>query len=239
MTLIKLGVNLCAAATLLIATPGCNESDVAIGLAAVAIGVGAVAISKNKSNHRPQCRPGYRRECTDYRNYYGRRVRECREVYDRCLHYYSAQSSLLQDLGINDDETDARVIELAQNRQISFTAAETLVAALDEAAQGQTQAIFELGFRMNDLVLMANKQLPTQSSLNTLSERLDLEVTDTKNFFADILSDIEIELKDIESPFWTKCMMRGRWKTPQNNNCQKTYWSGCSPQTGASFCSAI
>lgn len=238
MTLFQQSLKLCVTLICLGSLNACNERDVAIGLAGVAVGITTSNILRPQPQPRPTCRPGFRTECTSYRNFRGRWVQECRDVYDRCLYFYSLNQSdsLINELGLTDLEQDERAITLAQKRSISFTAAEAILNALDEAARGEKQAIFDLGLGMKDLVRLANKQLPSKKSLQAMSQQLDLDVKETTKIFDDILRELEIELKDFESGFWTQCVSRGSWKTPQNNHCQQSFWPGCSPATGATFC---
>lgn len=242
MNLMRSIVSLLLTGAFALTMPGCKDADLAIGLGAVAIGVGAIAVGVGSSGGEARCRGGYKEKCTTYRDRYGRRHRECRQVYDSCLYYYNyepgqlsgGQQLLNTHFGIEADHPFAA--ELAQRHNLSFEAANKILGALDEAREGKLTGVLALGLDRSDIEDLARLRLPSNKGLEALSDYLDIDKKDIKKMLASILDDFTDQLGDFDSHFWQNCTRSGKWKTPQNNSCQQSYWPGCSPQTGATLC---
>lgn len=245
---------------------GCTDDEVAAGLGVAAVVIGVAAIDKASDGHyrpypprrphyppprrpAPRCRPGYREHCTVYRDRWGHPRRECRRIYDRCRHHYSANLAIpglhsdLQPIfgGVQaevESDTELQVAQVASHYSIGFDAAEALTGALSAAGNGDLKPVYDLGLTKEDLIRLGKMKMITDSGVTHLAQSLNLAEEDTKNLLNKILADLKEQTRDVESAYWQSCVQAKKWKTPQNFNCKETSWTGCSPKTGATLCTA-
>lgn len=198
---------------LLIATlfcnAGCDSSDIAAGAIGVAIGIG-IGSSGDGHHHHHDRRPPRYRECGRY----------------RC---YDAQVNL--NLG-----TDPSVVEFAQAHKISLAAAEQVKAAFDGVNTKGLNSFATIGLNEKDIRAISNRRLPATESIAAMSVKLDMSQAQARDLLKEVIEDFDAQASNIQSTYWKSCMAKGKWKTPQNGYCTKTYWKGCAPETGATLC---
>ena len=73
-------------------------------------------------------------------------------------------------------------------------------------------------------------------NMQNMASTLGISVTNAQNIMSAFISELRAQMRDINSPAWKACMQGGKWRTPQNMYCKKTYWNGCTPETGATKC---
>jgi hypothetical protein len=227
---------------LLIGTQGCNDRDLAVGAGAVAIVAGAVAIgaAADSHDHYRHGRPYYGRRHGGHYGY----VRP----YSSQLQTVQLDAAALGDLSfdVNStvvvDNTTAAVeladsLRVAEKYDLPLSAAQPLTLALQSAAKGSVDAIRNIGLEATDLELLGRMKMITQQGVERLASALQLPVSEARTLVTRLIQDYKAQAADSRSDYWQACFQSGSWKTPQNNNCQKDFWGGCSPQTGATRCS--
>jgi hypothetical protein len=153
----------------------CTDEEIAtvIGVGAI---IGGAAIIDNNS----YCVGGYRTACHTYHDYFGYPRTECRQVYDRC-----AYRRIRHEVGSVDNfvefsiptESSAGVPEVSnilwgEKFNLSFEGSQVLIEALSNAQGGNIEALYDLGFKKQDLRLIARMQLPTDSGIKAVAQNL-------------------------------------------------------------------
>ncbi len=188
---------------------GCDSSDVAAGAIGVAIGIG-IGSSGDGHHHGHDRRPPRYREC-------GRH---------RC---YNANFEI-------DVAQSPEVAEFAQRHQISLAAAEQVQEAFSLVATEGLSAFARIGLTDKDIMSISRRSMPKSSSIAAMAGKLDISEAQARDLLQRAIADFDAQASDVESPYWQSCMAKGKWKTPENASCSKTFWNGCSPETGASLC---
>ena len=215
-------------------TTGCKNEDVAAVGGAIAIVAGAVAIGAalggDDHSHRPVCRGGYVERCRSTYDRWGRRHTSCTREWDSCATRYSATvgSSLLR--------ADRSVSTVSGKYNLPLESAERLTKALQAAHAGNADALTSLGLSQSDLTSMAKFQSPSKEGIEKMAASLALSRSATTQLVKDLMEDARVQFANVQSPAWKACIAAGQWRTPENGNCQETFWPSCSPETGASLC---
>ncbi len=141
----------------------------------------------------------------------------------------------IKSVASGDVAADAKA--LAADYQIR----ENSAAQIMRFAQGNvsSQTVAELNLSVSDLNAISELQMPSAAGLHKIAAYLGEEFSKVEAIAADFFKAADAQVGDINSPYWTSCMSAGRWKTPQNQNCQQTYWQGCSPAMGATACESM
>ncbi|WII72197.1 hypothetical protein QJS83_17175 [Bdellovibrio sp. 22V] len=195
--------------TTLFCNTGCDSSDIAAGAIGIAIGIG-IGSSDHGHHHGHDRRPPRYRQC-------GRH---------RC---YEANTQI--DVG-----TSPQVVEFAQRHQISLAAAEQIDAAFAAVPNEGLKAFAQVGLSERDLKDISKRSLPEPASIAKVATKLDMSQAQARDLLKEIIADFDVQASDVQSPYWKACMAKGKWKTPSNRYCKKTFWPGCSPETGATRC---
>lgn len=195
--------------TTLFCNTGCDSSDIAAGAIGVAIGIG-IGSNGDGHHHGHDRRPPRYRECGRYRCYEG-----------------TTQVNM---------ETDPAVVEFAQRHQISLSAAEQIQTAFAKVSSEGLNSFQSVGLSEKDIRAISNRSLPKSESIAAMATKLDMSEAQARDLLKAMISDFDAQASDIESAYWQSCMAKGQWKTPQNASCKKTFWNGCSPETGATLC---
>lgn len=204
-------------------TQGCTDQDVAVGLGAVAIVAGAAAIGSAVDNNHHRDHRRWERERWE------RDHRGPRRGPPRGRHW----NTTLAVEGLSVDPAAQRV---AQKYGIGMKSAEVLTTALQAANDGDLQPIRALGLADNDFQRLAKLQMVSNAGLHNLAAKLEMSDARTQTLIQDIINDFKVQAKDSSSEYWQSCFEAGSWKTPENLSCEKSFWPGCSPETGASLC---
>jgi hypothetical protein len=136
--------------------------------------------------------------------------------------------------------TEAKTRRVAEKYALPMEAAEKLAHALEDGKAGRSDIVTALGLTTRDVRQMVVKGEATSESIASMSEKLALSPTMTKELVSRIVSETKAQMADVESPAWKACRAGGRWKTNANaGTCKSTAWAGCSPESGALFCAAV
>jgi hypothetical protein len=149
-------------------------------------------------------------------------------------HHRMLADASLESVGIVSDDSASL---LAHDYDISHDAAQAIVnfAGSDD----QEKALADLGLSATDAAQLANLQMPSQEVIVKVASKLGEDPAKIEKVMAGFIADVKGDKTDISSSYWQACMSTGAWRTPENQNCQKAWWSGCSPAEGASACEAI
>lgn len=232
---LKLGLLALSLAATAGSMQACTSGEVGLGLGAAALGVvvgGALAGGHQESHHHARCHEGHKTVCNEYHDYYGRWHRDCRQVWDSCAQYYSANIGVTADASaLNDD-----AIRLAAKYSLSVDGAQKLLMALQAAQFGKTEELQKMGLTeraVEDLIL---RRKLSPEALDVLAKAMNTHVTVMAEFVSEMNKEFETQSADPKSPLWKTCVASGSWATPENLNCRDTEWAGCSVETGASTC---
>lgn len=119
---------------------------------------------------------------------------------------------------------------------ISADAQKVLDNAFLLALTDNSAGLQDLGLTEKDAGRLTHFKMPTDESIQKLSARLDMSPTQGRKMIDFMLTSTKEQAQDINSGLWQECMDSGKWQTPENNACEKTFWKGCSPETGATMC---
>lgn len=108
--------------------------------------------------------------------------------------------------------------------------------AIDLGLKNNPQGYFQLGLSQKDMERLGRGELPTSQGLTKVARELSITPAKSRELFLFLMDGVRQQAKDEGSRLWKACLDSGQWQTPENNNCSKTYWNGCSPKTGASMC---
>ncbi len=173
----------------------CDENDVATALGAAAIVAGAVAIgaSGNGSGYSGgyRCEGGYRRVCSDYRDFNGFFRTDCGTEWDSCAHrrwvgyQVNNHSEFLQTY----NEEDVKPYAWAKTFDMGLANSGKLIHALEEARNGNAKPAKELGFKGDDAKAIANHELPEEKSIRRIASKLDSDVETTRRMLQTLIDN--------------------------------------------------
>lgn len=181
-----------------LALQSCDDTDVALGVGFV----GGVIVGGAAGHNHGYCRGGYYTQCSTYINYWGERIRECRQVYDSCGRRWSSEvenqntgfSDLAQNVAdFNTPEVSASVpvASVASKYQISFDGAQKVVSALSQGEQGNIEALRTIGFSKSDLVRLYQGKNVSEKTVARLSQSLNLSQEATQGFMTQVKDDVQ------------------------------------------------
>jgi hypothetical protein len=128
-------------------------------------------------------------------------------------------------------------VAFATRYNVPVSAAVQLNTALKASVSAQNlQPVYELGLSKADLENIGQLSMISNGGITQLASKLQISEAQTRGLVQQMITDISAQAKDENSALWRSCVDSGSWKTPQNAWCESTSWSGCSPATGASFC---
>jgi hypothetical protein len=189
MTLSNIAISLLVAATGLGMT-ACDDDAVAAGVAGAVIGAGVAAVIIDR-NDNDRCTPSYRTVCSSYYDYYGRLIRDCREVRDSCRYRYERTESALEAFASGNriqvrqhaESNGLTVEDFAKEYKLGFDNAEKFWAALDASDQGDAAPLNALGLSSEDIQLLGQYKLPTEQGIDNVARSLDQRADITKGMF--------------------------------------------------------
>ena len=232
-----LGLGLLLSALLL---QGCNDTERTVVAGAI---IGA-AIGVIVSSPGPTCHGGYVNRCSEYRDYRGYRRRDCRETYDSCARTYAQRIDLDLQLGdsspqvVNKVRFSDETANIASGFKMSFDSAEKLSQSVEALRQGDKAQMLNLGLSDQDLWSVAQGQKLNDDTALKVAQNLNLSMDSVQSLVAQVGSEARVQMSDFNSSYWSDCRASGKWATPENPSCEKAFWKGCSPATGASLCLA-
>jgi hypothetical protein len=86
---------------------------------------------------------------------------------------------------------------------------------------------------------IAQYQMPSRNAIDQMAKALGEDSSKIEKIAQSFVTDVQAQVSDVTSEYWQSCMSSGHWKTPQNSYCAKTFWSGCSPTSGATACESV
>lgn len=217
----------------------CTDDEVAAGIIGVGVGVGIAAGAGDHDHyhrppprypgpdygHRPGYGPGYGRGPG-----WGGPGRPHRGfAADVTLATSSAFDTALAS-------SNPQVVEFANKYNVSTDAATKIQSAFANVESQGIASFQAIGLNKADLKAISQRQLPEDSSLKALSEKLDVSQAQARDLVQSLIKDFDAQASDVSSTYWQSCMAKGSWKTPQNLYCTSTSWNGCAPATGATLC---
>ncbi len=223
-------------------TVACNSEDAAIIGGTIAIVAGVIAIDSaiDNDHHRPQCHGGYKQVCRSIRDRFGRLHTDCDREWDSCASRYSTALNLSADSPFLASTPNDGVSQIASKYGLPLESAEKLTATLKEAAAGKTDALALMGLSSDELARVAKYKLPSDTALDKIASSLALSREMARGLVQQLMDETKAQMADVDSPVWTACKARGKWKTDANGGtCKSLSWSGCSPASGASVCAAV
>jgi predicted HAD superfamily phosphohydrolase YqeG len=122
---------------------------------------------------------------------------------------------------------------LAREFGIRVESAQTI---LNIAHNANEEQITKLGIESSDLMALVQLQMPSRESLQKVAKALNEEPAKIENIAQSFVTDVRAQVSDGKSEYWRDCIRSGHWVTPQNTRCSKTFWDGCTPETGATSC---
>ena len=123
---------------------------------------------------------------------------------------------------------------------IPLESAEALQNLLSQARSNEADVFSLMGFSKEEALGAVVGGFVTDSSIEKVASSLGMSRSMAKDLVDQILHESKAQLADVESPAWQACQKTGKWRTNANGGvCKSTSWTGCSPESGATFCSAI
>lgn len=126
--------------------------------------------------------------------------------------------------------------DLASRYQIPTATAAKLVDAFAKAETQGLTPFRALGLNDADFKAMVNHQPPSEQSVKTASQKLDLSEKQGRALLVAMTREFNKQAADVNSEYWQYCTADGSWKTEKNSSCKSLNWPGCGPQEGAKFC---
>lgn len=190
-------VSLALLASVATGTTACTDSEVASFIGGVVIGV-IVSDDDGHGHHHGHCQPGYREVCREWRDYYGRRHRDCRSEYDSCAYTSSvsllANSSFGEELVIEPTVTESNV---AEKFGLSAEGARKFVSAFEAAQNKDLKPILDLGLSREDVEELGRYSMPSDTGIDALARSLDQHADDARAMVRKLL-DKAIEKRDAQ-----------------------------------------
>jgi hypothetical protein len=169
------------ALTLAVTMTACTEEDVATALGAAAIVAGAVVIANNTT-----CVSGYREVCSTHYTYRGRRITECRQVYDSCLYTRIGNLASASDAGVA--EAVVTDVNWASTFNVGFEGSAKFVDALKMAYHDkQLDGLNALGLSKGAVKKIAKGEMPSEKHIDALAQNLDLSLESTRDMLSTLI----------------------------------------------------
>lgn len=196
---VRMALTLTLAAGAFSALPGCTSDEIA----ATALVIGAVAIvsdddaSVEVRDHRHERRDRRERDRFDRRDW-DRPDFDRHEGPGRRGPRFAGSAESLKAEGLvlatpKFVSTDARVINLANNYEISHYAATYLVRAIVMAEAKDTTGVKELGLELTDFRNLYQGKKIAESKVQALGSKLRLNADETARLISDMSEDVQIE----------------------------------------------
>ncbi|MBN8541998.1 MAG: hypothetical protein J0L82_16515 [Deltaproteobacteria bacterium] len=123
---------------------------------------------------------------------------------------------------------------------IPLESAEALQSILSQARSNEADVFSLMGFSKQEALGAVVGGFVADSSVEKVATALGMSRSIAEDLIDQILAESKAQLADVESPAWQACQQTGKWRTNANGGvCKSTSWTGCSPESGATFCSAI
>lgn len=193
---------------------GCTAGEIGAGAIGIGIGIGIGRGHHHGDGHRHRRPPRHR---CDY-DHFGRR-----HCWDGMDQIYAVTKA-------------ADTSELSSRYRIPMTSAAKITDAFEQAETGELTSFKAMGLDEKAVKAMLNHRLPSDSTVKTVSAKLNLSETQGRNMLVSMMREYHAQAANVNSDYWKYCMAEGFWKTNKNRSCSKAHWPGCSPATGASFC---
>ncbi len=123
---------------------------------------------------------------------------------------------------------------------IPLESAVALQNILSQARSNEADVFSLMGFSKDEALGAVVGGFVADSSIEKVATALGMSRSMAKDLVGQILDESKAQLADVQSPAWLACQETGKWRTNANGGvCKSTSWTGCSPGSGATFCSAI
>jgi hypothetical protein len=137
-------------------------------------------------------------------------------------------------------DTADRNSRTALKYSIPLESAEALQKILLQARSSEADVFSLMGFSKEEALGAVVGGFVADASVEKVATALGMSRSMAKDLIDQILEESKAQLADVESPAWLACQQTGKWRTNANGGvCKSTSWTGCSPETGATFCSSI
>lgn len=199
---------------------GCTNDEINAGIIGVAIGIGLGDGHHDHDHYRPgPYRP---------RRPYG----------------YALQGSVALPEGVAFSDVaavdvtseDAQLADFAAKYSISLEAAGKVKEALLGVPSEGVSSLAKIGLSSKDIAVLMNHSLPSDEAIQIMAVKLDMSQAQTRDLLVAMNREFAAQAADVKSAYWSSCMAKGQWRTPQNRICKSTSWPGCSPDAGATLC---
>lgn len=233
----RIFIGMAAIATLATGVVACDSDDARIigGTIAVVAGVHAIDSALDR-----RCHSGYRTVCRSTRDRWGRVHHDCDRVWDSCARRYSSEFTLAADSALANELQYNMAANLAEKYELPLAAAGRLSELLSQVASGEESAFTALGLSNSELNRIAKYKMPTDGALEQIGSSLTISREMARDLVEKLMNETKRQMADVNSPAWAACMDSGKWKTNANGGtCKSIDWPGCSPEMGASVCSAV
>lgn len=161
----------------------CTPDEVAtsaVAIGAVIIGAGVVASGAT-------CHGGYVEKCTSYKKRHGREGRICRQEYDSCARIYrDSNSPMAVNKKMPTQSLSLQAANVAAKYHMSFESAEKVVAVIEAGKKADLSTVQSIGLTQSDLATLARGWKLSSSSIDRVSEALDMDLNSTYKMVADI-----------------------------------------------------
>lgn len=215
----------------------CDDSEIAAGIIGVGIGIGIAAGSDHDHDHhhrRHDYDNGYRDGHRD--GYHDGRRDDWRRDHYPPPRYRRYAAEIKLETPFDTKAVSSDVQAFAKEYGVSTEAAVKVKAAFDGVKANGLESFATIGLSKKDIRTIAKRDLPASSSIKTMADKLDISEAQSRDLIKDLIAEFDAQASDVASPYWSACMGKGRWRTPENLYCTNTAWKGCSPDTGASLC---
>lgn len=113
---------------------------------------------------------------------------------------------------------------------ISIDRAMHMIASIDK--HGARRA----GLKSEDIGSVLNNKPFTDARLEEFARFHGVSKHVAADKVEKIVSAFNEQRQRTDSVYWQTCIQSGKWATLENHSCEKTFWKGCSPETGATMC---
>lgn len=108
--------------------------------------------------------------------------------------------------------------------------------AMGMMVNGDTFTAWRLGLTNQDVETVLKGTKPTSERIQDLAEANGVDKGEMESIIEKFTQAFEEQRRRSDSVYWQTCIQSGKWSTPQNSSCEKAFWPGCSPETGADLC---
>lgn len=114
----------------------------------------------------------------------------------------------------------------------------TVPEAMSLIANGDMLAAQNFGFEIGDLFRLYDGRALSSDRINEIAKSQAADPGEVAGKIDEISQAFQSQRANSASDYWQTCIQSGQWSTDRNSRCEQTYWPGCSPEQGATFCTS-